>query len=493
MTDRFDVIVVGSGSAGGIVASRLTEDPAVRVLLLEAGPDLPGEIPDEIRYVRSGSGVGSHDWDYVDPAIGAALPRGRVVGGSSAVNATVALRGQPQDYAAWVALGADGWSWEECLPYFIRLENDEQFSDRRYHGRGGPINITRQLPLWEAEELFVAACQELGHEPVADQNQPGAVGVGPIPRNIKDGVRQSVLLTYLAAARGRPNLSIRADSLVDRLRLDGERATGVVLSDGTELAAATVVLSAGAYNSPGILMRSGIGGAEDLAAAGVDCRLPLPGVGRNLLDHPNTMLAVDMENPPDPNLLRMPALVKFRSRPEEEVDDLKISFYPGELFNMDGLTGIYLEVNHVTSRGSVTITSADPEAKPAIDHHYLSDEHDMRLMLAGMREGAAIADVISRGARCEVLLPDAATLDDEALLRDHALSFHGTGYHPSGTCRIGADSDEMAVVDARLRLRGVEGLFVIDASVMPDVPRCNINLPTMMIGERGAEFVRALL
>ncbi|MEA2645726.1 MAG: choline dehydrogenase [Chloroflexota bacterium] len=490
MADGFDVIVVGSGSGGGVVASRLTEDPNLRVLLLEAGPD-PGEaVPDDIRHVRLGSGVAGYDWEYNDPSIGSALPRGRVLGGSSAVNASVALRGQPQDYDAWAAMGADGWGWDDCLPYFNRLEDDAQFGDAPYHGRGGPIHVTRQLPLWEAEALFVAACQERGHEAVDDLNRPGAIGVGPLPRNIRDGVRQSVLLTYLAAARARPNLTTRADAMVDRLLLEGGAATGVLLAGGEEVRGGRVVLAAGAYNTPPILLRSGVGAPEDLAAAGVECRHPLPGVGRNLMDHPVTLMAVDMDYPADPDLMRMAALVKFRSAPDEEVDDLKISFYPGEIFNMGGLTGVYLEVNRVRSRGTVGIRDIDPASAPAIDHRYLSDARDVDLMVAGMKEGVAIVDVMSRSTRCELLLPDAATAADDEQLREHAAQFHGTGYHPSGTCRMGADDDELAVVDARLRVRGIDRLHVVDASVMPDLPRCNINLPTMMIGERGADLVR---
>ena len=493
MKDEYDVIVVGSGSGGGIVAGRLTEDASLRVLLLEAGPDPGEDMPDEILHVRLGSGVATHDWDYNDPDLGLDLARGKVVGGSSAVNATVALRGQPQDYDRWVELGARGWDWSSCLPYFKRMENDLDFGDQPHHGGAGPITIGRQLPLRSEEQLFVAACQELGHEYVADQNQPGAVGVGPLPRNIRAGVRQSVLLTYIAAARQRENFFLRADTLVDRVLVESAKAVGVVLAGGEELRARRVVLAAGAYNTPALLLRSGIGPSGDLLAAGIEPLHHLPGVGQNLMDHPVTMVTLDMDYPADHEVMRMAAMVKTRSRPELELDDLKISFYPGELFNMEGLTGLYLEVNVAQSRGYVGITSPDPAAGPIIKHRHLAKESDVELMMAGMRQAAAIVDVLARSTRCELLLPAPGAIDDDDLLRDHVMSFHGTGYHPSGTCRMGAADDETAVVDHRLRVQGMENLYVVDASVMPDIPRCNLNLPTMMIGERGADFVKAEL
>jgi choline dehydrogenase len=390
-----------------------------------------------------------------------------------------------------VTLGATGWGWADVLPYFRRLEDDADFGDRPYHGRGGPIHVMRHLPLEGNEDLFLAACEEAGHERVADHNEPRRIGAGPIPRNLRDGRRQSTLLTYIAAARPRPNLSIRADTLVDRVRLEGERATGVVLAGGETVGARRVVLSAGAYASPALLLRSGLGPRADLERLGIACRVDLPGVGEGLMDHPVTMVTLDMDNPVDPGFIRMATMCKTRSEPSLEVDDLKISMYPGDLFNMSGLTGLYVEVNVAGSRGRVGIASADPTAPPLIEHRFLTDERDLDRMVAGVRQAVEINDVMSRSVRSEVLLPDRETADDEELLRAHLRQFHSTGYHPSGTCRMGAPGSPEAVVDPLLRVRGVEGLQVADASVMPEVPRCNINLPTLMIGERAAELVRA--
>ncbi len=477
-----DVIVVGAGSGGGVVAARMTEDPKVDVLLLDAGPDTWPDVPDGVTHIRGGSGLEEYDWHYGDPSIGAVLPRGRLVGGSSAVNASYALRGQPVDYDGW----GIGWSWTECLPYFKRLENDADFGDEPYHGRGGPIHIERLQPNTNVEESFIAACLELGHQSLPDLNQPGGVGVGPLPRNMRAGVRQSTLVTYLAAARGRPNLVVRGDALVDRLLFDGNRVVGVLLADGEEIRAPRTVLAAGAYNSPQVLLRSGVGDVAQLRRHGIDPRIELPEVGRHLTDHPLTVFVVQVEGGTPADKVRVGPTVKLRSRPDLPADDMKITLFPdGELLNLPGLTGLHIEIDESHSEGLVELRSKNPHDAPRIDSRLLTDPRDKAKYLWGINHMLEIFDAMRDGTSAEMLLPDEASAHDRDELHEYVMTHYSTGYHPSGTCRIGH------VVDERCRLLGATGLWLADASVMPSVPRANTNLPTMMIGERVADFVKS--
>jgi choline dehydrogenase len=458
--------------------------------LLEAGPDPGDNVPDAVRYVRLGSGVDEYDWDYFDRQTRGAVPRGRILGGSSSVNSSFALRGQPEDYNGWAARGLTSWSWEQCLPYFNRLETDREFGHLPYHGSSGPIHVERE-PLNDFQEQVRSACLELGHPDLDDLNRPGAFGVGPLPRNLKDRQRQSTLLTYIAAARSRPNLTIRADTLVDTIVIENGRAKGVRLAGGEVVEGGRVVLAAGAYNSPQILQRTGVGARDLLRGLGVDPVLELPGVGENLLDHVLTLIAFDAGQKLPEGFIPIGPTLKLRTASGLSVDDVKFTFAFGELFAMPGLNGFVVEVSNCESQGIVRATSRDPRAEPHIDHRYFSNPRDFERIVGAAKAAVEVAKVLDGSVRSELLLPDADTAGDEEALRAHLRGFHGTDYHPSGTLRMGSDGDEMAVVDDHCRLRGIDNLFIADASVMPTIPRANINLPTMMIGERVAEFVRS--